>query len=316
MTRECPGHGISVGRGEDKCPNGAGVQKIHRFFNGQRIVAQVRRVYLTCDRLMKDGEHTQASPYGDVDVDVDDDGVSRVRSGVEIVSGPRKNHPRRVANGRHATQLFDGRTDLVTRRPAHLQRGGTMSEYGIGPGGSPARRSPGHGVWQREHGWQDLDPSPSRSTATTRSVFCWLDKITAALELLPGGDEFAARSAVQILDVNDTVIRTGGATSAGIRFEEGLRGVLASRVDGRASAETHSATRLEGSVIDLRVEFRQLVEVTVVMRDIDRIELRTREDEYVRQGNSQARRPAHDPQVESNVPRPQEKSRSWGSRAS
>ena len=60
VTRECPGHGISVGRGEDKWPNGAGVQKIHRFFNGQRIVAQVRRVYLTCDRLMKDGEHTRS----------------------------------------------------------------------------------------------------------------------------------------------------------------------------------------------------------------------------------------------------------------
>ena len=44
-------------------------------------------------------------------------------------------------------------------------------------------------------------------------------KITAALELLPGGDEFAARSAVQILDVNDSVISTGCATSAGTRFE-------------------------------------------------------------------------------------------------
>ena len=32
---------------------------------------------------------------------------------------------------------------------------GTMSEFGIGPGSSPALRSPGHGVWQREHGWQD-----------------------------------------------------------------------------------------------------------------------------------------------------------------
>ena len=30
-----------------------------------------------------------------------------------------------------------------------------MSEYGIGPGSSPALRSPGHGVWRREQGWQD-----------------------------------------------------------------------------------------------------------------------------------------------------------------
>ena len=36
-----------------------------------------------------------------------------------------------------------------------FNQGGTMSEYGIGPGSSPALRSPGHGVWQREHGWQE-----------------------------------------------------------------------------------------------------------------------------------------------------------------
>ena len=32
--------------------------------------------------------------------------------------------------------------------------GGTMSAYGIGPGQSPALRSPGNGVWKRAHGWQ------------------------------------------------------------------------------------------------------------------------------------------------------------------
>src|SRR6478609_6679481 len=36
-----------------------------------------------------------------------------------------------------------------------FNEGGTMSEYGIGPGSSPALRSPGHGAWQREQGWQD-----------------------------------------------------------------------------------------------------------------------------------------------------------------
>ena len=33
-----------------------------------------------------------------------------------------------------------------------FHNGGTMSEYGIGPGQTPALRSPGHGVWQRENG--------------------------------------------------------------------------------------------------------------------------------------------------------------------
>src|SRR6478609_5727129 len=36
-----------------------------------------------------------------------------------------------------------------------FNEGGTLSEYGIGPGSNPALRSPGHGVWQHEHGWQN-----------------------------------------------------------------------------------------------------------------------------------------------------------------
>ena len=31
-----------------------------------------------------------------------------------------------------------------------FNEGGTMSEYGIGPGSNPALRSPGHGVWQHD----------------------------------------------------------------------------------------------------------------------------------------------------------------------
>ena len=45
-----------------------------------------------------------------------------------------------------------------------------MSEYGIGPGGSPALRSPGHGVWQHELGWQDYSYTFS-SIAITRAAF-------------------------------------------------------------------------------------------------------------------------------------------------
>ena len=90
-----------------------------------------------------------------------------------------------------------------------------MSEYGSGPGGSPARRSPGHGVWQREHGWQEYSFAFTFYRYDAIGVLLGSQKITAALELLPGGDEFAARSAVQILDVNDSGSGTGCATSAG-----------------------------------------------------------------------------------------------------
>ena len=97
--------------------------------------------------------------------------------------------------------------------------GGTMSEYGIGPGGSPARRSPGHGVWQREPGWQAHSFAFMFYRYDGSGVVLGSQKITAALELLPGGDWFSSRSVVEILDVNDQVIATGCATAAGTRFE-------------------------------------------------------------------------------------------------
>jgi hypothetical protein len=100
-----------------------------------------------------------------------------------------------------------------------FNRGGTMSEYGIGPGSSPALRSPGHGVWQREHGWKEYSFVFTFYRYNANGVFLGSQKVTAALQLGGGGDDFASRSAIEILDVNDNVIGTGCATAAGTRFE-------------------------------------------------------------------------------------------------
>ena len=100
-----------------------------------------------------------------------------------------------------------------------FNQGGTMSEYGIGPGSSPALRSPGHGVWQREHGWQDYSFAFTYYRYNASGVFLGSQKVTAALELGASGDAFASRSAIEILDVNGIVIGTGCATAVGTRFE-------------------------------------------------------------------------------------------------
>jgi len=94
-----------------------------------------------------------------------------------------------------------------------------MSEYGIGPGSSPALRSPGHGEWQREHGWQDYSFAFTFYRYDASGVLVGSQKITAALELFPGGEEFTTRSAIEVLDVNDNVIGRGCATAVGKRFE-------------------------------------------------------------------------------------------------
>ena len=96
--------------------------------------------------------------------------------------------------------------------------GGTMSEYGIGPGSSPALRSPGHGVWQREHGWQEYSFAFTYYRYNASGVFIGWQKVTAALELGASGDEFATRSVIEIFDVDDNLIATGCATAAGTRF--------------------------------------------------------------------------------------------------
>ena len=97
--------------------------------------------------------------------------------------------------------------------------GGTMSEYGIGPGSSPALRSPGHGLWQREHGWQDYSFVFTYYRYDASGIFLGSQKVRATLELGEGGDEFASRSAIEFLDVNGAVIGTGCATAVGRRFE-------------------------------------------------------------------------------------------------
>jgi hypothetical protein len=50
-------------------------------------------------------------------------------------------------------------------------------------------------------------------------VFLGSQKVTAALELGANGDEFASRSVIEILDVNDNVIGIGCATAVGTRSE-------------------------------------------------------------------------------------------------
>ena len=100
-----------------------------------------------------------------------------------------------------------------------FDKGGTMSEYGISPGLSPALRSPGHGVWQREHGWQDYSFAFTFYRYNASGVFIGSQKITAALELGASGDEFTTHSAIEVFDANDNLIGTGCATAAGTRFE-------------------------------------------------------------------------------------------------
>lgn len=100
-----------------------------------------------------------------------------------------------------------------------FHQGGTMAEYGIGPGSSPALRSPGHGVWQRRHGWQVYSFAFTFYRYNASGVLLGSQKITGDLELGGSGDAFKTRSVIEVLDVNDVVVGSGCATAVGTRFE-------------------------------------------------------------------------------------------------
>ncbi len=100
-----------------------------------------------------------------------------------------------------------------------FHEGGTTSEYGIAPGSSPALRSPGHGVWHREPGWQEYGYAFTYNRYDASGLFVGSTKVTSALTLDPGGDAFTSNSAVEVFDANDNLIMTGCATAAGTRFE-------------------------------------------------------------------------------------------------
>src|SRR6266496_4942472 len=100
-----------------------------------------------------------------------------------------------------------------------FNKGGTMSEYGINPGSSPALRSPGHGVWQHELSWQDYSYAFTFYRYNSSGVFIGSQRVRSALELGASGDEFTTHAAVEILDANGNVIATFCAAAAGTRFE-------------------------------------------------------------------------------------------------
>ena len=100
-----------------------------------------------------------------------------------------------------------------------FNKGGTMSEYGIGPGSSPALRSPGHGVWHHDQGWQNYSYAFTYYRYDASGAFIGSQKVTSELELASSGDEFVSRSVVTVLDANDNVTVTRCATAAGTRVE-------------------------------------------------------------------------------------------------
>lgn len=100
-----------------------------------------------------------------------------------------------------------------------FHKDGIMSEWGVGPGGTPALRSPGHGLWHREHGWQDYAFTFFHYRYNASGVLLGSQRVRATLQLEASGDELTTSSISETLDTNDNVVGSGCATAVATRFE-------------------------------------------------------------------------------------------------
>jgi hypothetical protein len=101
-----------------------------------------------------------------------------------------------------------------------FHNGGTMAEYGVSPGLTPALRSPGHGVWQRSHGWQEYSFAFTFARYDASGAFIGSQKIVANAQLGAGGDELATSSVVEVYNASGNVVGTFCATAAATRFTQ------------------------------------------------------------------------------------------------
>jgi hypothetical protein len=92
--------------------------------------------------------------------------------------------------------------------------GGTLLET-IGPS---ILRSPGNGIWKREHGWNEYSYAVRFMRFDAAGSFIGSGVVRAALTLDETGDHYTATATNDVLDAAENVISSGCATSVSTRF--------------------------------------------------------------------------------------------------
>ena len=92
--------------------------------------------------------------------------------------------------------------------------GGTLLET-IGPS---TLRSPGNGIWKREHGWNEYSYALRFMRYDAAGVFVGSGVVRGAITLDETCNHYTATATNDVLDVNGNVIGSGCATSVSTRF--------------------------------------------------------------------------------------------------
>jgi len=132
-----------------------------------------------------------------------------------------QNPPERSLVGVWLTQVTRRNCDTgepiaaTNRSQVTFAEGGTFLET-IGPS---IIRSPGNGIWKREHGWNEYSYALRFMRFDAAGSFVGSGVVRVALTLDETGDHYTSTATNDVLDVNGNVIGSGCATSVSTRFQ-------------------------------------------------------------------------------------------------
>ena len=98
-----------------------------------------------------------------------------------------------------------------------FNEGGTVAETATGV--PPSMRTPGHGVWSREQGWQNYSFAFMYDRFNADGTYAGSQKVKGAVVLEVSGDELTVVSTTEIFNPAGQLIATGCSTATATRFE-------------------------------------------------------------------------------------------------
>ena len=98
-----------------------------------------------------------------------------------------------------------------------FNEGGTLAE--IATGGPPSSRTPGHGVWSREHGAQNYSFVFMFDRFNADGTYAGSQKVRGAVVLEASGDELTVVATTEIFNPAGQLIATGCSTATATRIE-------------------------------------------------------------------------------------------------
>ena len=98
-----------------------------------------------------------------------------------------------------------------------FNEGGTVAETATGV--PPSMRTPGHGVWSREQGWQNYSFAFMYDRFNADGTYAGSQKVKGAVVLEASGDELTVVSSTEIFNPAGQLIASGCSTATATRIE-------------------------------------------------------------------------------------------------